>query len=351
MKGDHGPRGCAVALLIAPLLTFTPGVSWGDSSGVPTTRLSYTIDSGIEGCPDEAAMRGAVATHLGYDPFRDDGSWLVRAHIQRTKAELSARIEITDEMGAPFGGRTLRAPKGECADLVESMALATSLALDPVTNPRAPAAKPPAAPAPPIVPVAPAPPPVAVALVPTAPVAPTSVSEPPRRFAPYVVAATHGSIGGTPALALGFSVGVGAERGWGSLGLEARFDLSSDATSNVVGIEARRFGVLAVGCVSTRRVEHMLLSGCAVGGGGPTWSQGVDVTHDNPRVDAHIEVGARAHAAWLVSDLITIGLRAELLVALTRTELSVEVGDARELVWSSLPVTFTVGPDISARFR
>jgi hypothetical protein len=331
------PRGLACVFGLALFAAETAGVA----APVPTTRLAYVVDGDTAGCPDEGVLRALVATHLGYDPFRDDGSWLVKAHVQTAGSGLAGRLEVEDETGASFGGRELHAPRGACRDLVESMALATSLAIDPVTAPRIarPLSVPLAPPSPPAL-VIEVGPPV------TPPPSPPPSSSP---LVPFAVVAAHGSLGGTPGPALGFTVGGGAETRNVSLGLEGRVDLPTDAsTAGVGGVEATRLSFLAVLCLHTH--SRLALYGCAIADAGPMWSRGTGVTQETSLVTAHASIGLRLRAAWNVSSFVAVGVRAELLAALTRSELSVDNAGKQVVVWASAPCIVTLGPDLTVRF-
>jgi len=350
MMGGHaqisrGLLAVRLSMLLAALVATVPARA--DSTSAPTTRLLFIVDERVAGCPTEETMRALVATHLGYDPFRRDALWLVRARIEPSGVEIVGRIELEDDRGAPAGGRKLHAPKGACQDLVDSMALATSLALDPVTAPRRPSP----------VPVSPpssnSPPPDPVAVTPSVPEPATPIAPPPPRpsspFTTYAVTATQVSLGGTPGTALGFTLGGGVERRWLAIGLEARIDLPSEADSQNGGVEATQLDIAAVACAQTG--SRVAVAGCLVAGGGPMWSHGVGVTEEGSALTAHAGVGARVRLALRLTDVLAIGLRAELLAALVHSELSVAVAGANQGVWGSSPVVTTLGPDLSVHFR
>jgi hypothetical protein len=75
-----------------------------------------------------------VAARLGYDPFFPSAEKTIVARIIRTKDELRATVELVDEHGLMRGVRELKASTGQCGELVATMALAISIAIDP-TNP------------------------------------------------------------------------------------------------------------------------------------------------------------------------------------------------------------------------
>lgn len=130
-------------------------------AAAPTARLSYEVRPGLEGCPDEAWVRGAVAARLGRDPFDASAVTAVRARIDRGEGPaLEAQVEVERADGTT-GRRRLDSPTGDCLELASAVELAITLAIEPLwlTKKPAPPPEPPKpAPAPPPV-VTPKPPP------------------------------------------------------------------------------------------------------------------------------------------------------------------------------------------------
>jgi hypothetical protein len=124
--GAHAARevavGLAISLWSAPVLAF------------PTSRLAYARGAGAEACPEEPRVRQAVAARLGYDPFFASAEKTIVARIIRTRDELKATVELVDDRGLVRGVREIKAKAGQCEELVATMALAISIAIDP-TNP------------------------------------------------------------------------------------------------------------------------------------------------------------------------------------------------------------------------
>src|SRR6185503_7935336 len=87
-----------------------------------------------EACPAEPTVRQAVAARLGYDPFFAAADKTIVARIIRNREELRATVELVDDRGMVRGVREFKAPADQCDELVETMALAISIAIDP-TNP------------------------------------------------------------------------------------------------------------------------------------------------------------------------------------------------------------------------
>ena len=115
-------------------------------------RFSYERGSGTSSCPDEAAVRGAVAERLGYDPFAGDAPESVVVKLKRTDRGLRAEVEIRDRSGHATGARSLdsASARNDCTELASALALAVALAIDPLLIARPPPE--PACPPPPRVP-------------------------------------------------------------------------------------------------------------------------------------------------------------------------------------------------------
>lgn len=94
-----------------------------------TARLDYAADPA---CPDEAALRSAVAQRLGTDPFRDDARATVRARIARTERGFSADVAFDDPAGR-HGERRLASEGDDCRELATTVALTVAIMVDPRT--------------------------------------------------------------------------------------------------------------------------------------------------------------------------------------------------------------------------
>src|SRR5688572_9243085 len=124
--GAHPTRAFVIALAVS---------SWcAPAFGFPTSRLTYARGTGAEGCPEEPTVRQAVAARLGYDPFFAAADKTIVARILRHREELRATVELVDDGGMVRGVREFKTRAGQCDELVATMALAISIAIDP-TNP------------------------------------------------------------------------------------------------------------------------------------------------------------------------------------------------------------------------
>ena len=96
-----------------------------------SARLIYDRPPSVASCPDAAAVRGAVAGQLGYDPFNGQAGRLLFATIRLTTPGLTALVELRGPGGEVQGSRQLTTPTRDCRELSLSVVLAISLALDP----------------------------------------------------------------------------------------------------------------------------------------------------------------------------------------------------------------------------
>jgi hypothetical protein len=207
--------GRSIAMWAALLASAIPTTA----NARPSARLVYSRAAGAESCPDERALRAAVAERVGYDPFF---AWVKQAVVASMapdgKRGFVARIRLVDEQGTEAGTRDLHAD-GACADLLDTAALAIAIAIDPQSlTPRPVAEKP----APPQPPPPPPPPPDAGAEEEEAPEPTPAPAGSPVMF--DAIAGVVASAGVAPAPAVGAR--LGAEARWRdvSIGLEGRID-------------------------------------------------------------------------------------------------------------------------------
>lgn len=117
-------------------------------------RLAYAHEPSVAGCPTDRELRDAVAARLGYDPFasaKDDEPMQIIVQVRRRGAAVAGTLEI---MGPRPGKKELDSPRGDCRELVDALAVAIALAIDPASSTRPP--PPPPAPPPPPEPKPPA---------------------------------------------------------------------------------------------------------------------------------------------------------------------------------------------------
>jgi hypothetical protein len=260
----------------------------------PTSRLVYVRGAGAESCPDEAEMRRAVATRLGYDPFRSLAQTTLTAEIHREKGVFRGRVKLVDDAGVERGARDLESRADDCSDLTTAMALSMSIAIDPLSVLRPPpkveepsaAAEPPSSP-PASSPPSSLPPPSAPPAVdrPTSSAPSPDVAD-PARFA--LAAGGHVAFGIAPAPALGFRVsGEIATRRF-AVGLEGRLDLPASSESS----EGGRSRTSLAGAALVPCVRVPLAWACGVLLASRVDAEAISVTA--PRSDAFLFFGAGA---------------------------------------------------------
>jgi len=222
-----------VALGSAAVMALALAGGAREASASPSSRLVFARGRGAEGCPDERALRAAVAARVGYDPFFPHADRTVLARLDAGQGtgetRVRARMEIVDDRGAILGEKTFTST--DCDELVRTLALAISLAID--VDGRA---SPPAAPAAATEPQreAASPPPAThveatthagpVTSPPAAAERPASDVNEGTRSGGELWFTGRSSIGIGPGPSPGLAAGAALRRGSWSLGVEGRFD-------------------------------------------------------------------------------------------------------------------------------
>jgi hypothetical protein len=344
----------------------------------PSSRLVYARGEGVESCPAEDAARRAVVSRLGYDPFSTAAEQAIVAEISRDRDELRGRVELVDERGWVQGTREFRAPPSQCEDLVATMALAISIAIDPESEspPRTPKAIPSSSLAPPVAappvaappvaapPVAAPPeaaPPVAAPPVAAPPVAappeqPMAESGPPtsidgleraRSFSPSPLdfrlgLSLIGSFGTAPGAALGMTASVEVRSHDLSFAIEARGDWQ--ASDNISGGGAVGASLRVGSVVPCFHARFWFVCGVGVIGSVQAASEGLPSKHADDAL--YVAAGARGGAELPLWGSLFLRPQVDVLANLARVELRVD--DVR--VWQAAPVSAVVGAGIVASF-
>lgn len=287
----------------------------------PSARLVYVREKGAEECPDEAAVRAAVSTRLGYDPFSPDAQATLFAEVTREASTYHARIKLVDDANVVRGARELDHTGPRCADLVDAMALTISIAIDPRSL-TGPAPEPEPAPALPTAP-APAPVPGPAAPPPAAAAAPAPVPVPLELVASLSPTVSFGS---APAPAVGLVGGVGvAHRPFG-VWLEARGDLpaSRDVTLGTVSTS------FVAGTIAPCLLRGVFF-GCGVVTAGRLVAEARGIRA--PRTDhaLHALAGARLGVAEPLTNTLDLRVNVDVFYTLTPQLLRIDARDAYEL--------------------
>lgn len=111
-----------------PTTTSAPTASPGSRRYV---RLLHERTPEASRCPDEHALKAAVAERLGYDPFVSEAARTLRASFSADAGALVARVQIVEPSGQTSGIREIRSRERSCAEIGAAAALAISIAVDP----------------------------------------------------------------------------------------------------------------------------------------------------------------------------------------------------------------------------
>lgn len=300
-------------------------------------RLVYTRAPNTMACPDEAGLRSAVSTRLGYDPFEGAAATTAVVDVSVTKStKLESSVRFRDEHGRLHGKKEISSAADDCAELAAAMALTISILLDPdaiLGQPPAGAAAPPALHAgpheSPFTPEAPPPPP-----------APAAPSVDPWRV--RLGADAIGSVGAAPAPALGLGAFAGLGRGALSLDFEVRADLPASITrDDGTGVRSS----LVLGTVAPCGHLHVLAL-CVLGSAGALHGEGLNVGTPERDVTFYAAAGARAAVELTLSRTVFARMRADALAPLTRTTLKNRGSE----YWSSPPVTGALALGLGVTF-
>jgi hypothetical protein len=279
------------------------------ASASPTSKLTYVRGPGAEQCAEEGELRRYVAQRLGYDPFFAWADRTVVAQIDAVATGFRGQVRIIDAKGALLGERTLDAPAKDCGELVKSLALAISIAIDDLDAVEGPSASSPSRPRPTPEPAAVDVPSVATER-PDAPSAPDRPERAPTKEAHdgsgiggFATVGALGGVGSAPSASLGAVVGGGVVGSWWSMALEGRAEApASGAMSGGGRISTSRLAATLVPCA--RLGARLALSLCAVGSLGMlrASAEGVSAPRDDSALASSL--GGRAGldhplAEWL----------------------------------------------------
>jgi hypothetical protein len=314
-----------------------------------SARLVYTRTAGAEECPDQDALRSAVAARLGYDPFVREARETVVARIGRDGEVWRAQVALVDDKGMERGARRLETASPDCADLITAMALTISIAVDPLSVIRPPPAV--AAPerqAPAPEPIAPPPEPTAPAPAPVAPVLETPVASTPAaqsaatEIEPFVGLGLRGSLNIGAGPAFGGLASVGVRWRSFSLALEAGADAPSSAPSSQGG-RVETFAGLGsiVPCAHYRR-----LFACAVGTLGSITARGAEISAPRTGSALYGGAGARIGASIPLGGRLDLVGFAGVLASLAR--FTVTINGVQ--VFRAAPIAGDLGAAVRLRF-
>ncbi len=309
------------------------------ASATPSARLVYSRGAGAETCPDEVALRRAVALRIGYDPFFPWAEKTIVASVLRLDRGFSVKVHLVDSGGGEHGAREIRTD-GRCDDLLDAAALAIAIAIDPLLL--APPA-PPESPAPVVAPVPDAASPAARIGTPPPLQLPSPEPGPAMTFS--VSAGAIASLGVAPALAAGLSIGASTRWRLVSLGLEARVDAPASRTFYTPGGPASVSSWLATAAV-VPCVHSSALMLCALGQLGSTRVSALDVVGPTAGSARWTATGGRAGVTVPVGRNAALRLGADVLVNLDRARVSIGATQ----VWHAPLICASYGLDVTVPF-
>jgi hypothetical protein len=293
-------------------------------------RLAYTRGAGAGACPDEAALREAIAQKVGRDPF-DGEDALVDVHIEKRADALAADVEVS-EGGIVRGRRALSSTSSSCDELVSALVVTISIALDPArfgVPPRRTAPPPTASPA-------------------DRPFFEDALSAPPaaseeKKGPTWDVGAGAGvALGVAPTTAGALFLSFGAHWERVSLDVEGRAHLPASEPALGGSVSASSSLAAIVPCF---RVGPLAL--CAVGAVGVVRGEGKGVAV--PSTDSSFAAAAGARFAAELLLLPTLGLRAGIdgMATIHGTRLTLDGKEA----WSTPPLWVSSWGGAAVHFR
>jgi hypothetical protein len=305
-------------------------------------RLEYERSQGAEACPGALDIREAVAERVGFDPFDDNSSRVLRCRIQADAQGLHAEITTQAADGGVAGVRHLTSADRTCHDLAPALLFVLSLAArtpeetpdksasagadDPDAPHGAPTASRPS-----------------VAIAPTvARAAVEPVVAVKRPLAVQVSAAVFATEASLPGPSAGAAVAVGVGRDQLSVLLEVAGEVPRSLA--LAGGQATVWR--ATGALLPCR-SHRLLLGCAMVGVGLLHGAGVAIPEARSATGPWIGVGGRLGARFPLASALSLEARADVVIPVLRTRLL--VGQAA--VWTTPAVSGALGVAITRTFR
>lgn len=314
----------------AAALAFACAVWCASARGESTARLDYRRDAGAEDCPDEAGLRRAVTERLGRDPFDDTSESRFTVSITGSPGALVGRITREGDAGQAEGVRELSG-RGSCSELVDALALALSLAI----NPELALGGPPAAPPPVERPTPPEPAPRADA----APRAATTAAPRDTRFHFALGPVVYGVAGASPEPTFGFGGVLRVRRTDLSLSLEGRYDLTAKKELATAGqLETQLAAGLLVPCVHFSQIN---IQTCAVGAVGRLRAAAPSVPVATPASGVYAAAGLRLAVEMTDLPYARLAVRLDVLASLVPVEVTRNHG--ADPLWELPPVSASLG--------
>ncbi|WP_394825272.1 hypothetical protein [Pendulispora albinea] len=281
----------------------------------PTARLVYIRSAGAADCPDEDALRNAVAARLGYEPFRHMAPVTIVAQITRAQGLYKGDVKLLDDAGVERGRRAIAERTNRCEDVITAMALTVSIVIDPLSLTR-----PKPAPEGPVEVIAPEPPP-------PPPPEPEPAKPPPPRDPPpddtkrskvaphaFLGGGVVGALGVAPSASLGIAGFIGMRTSALSFALEARNDLPASTAIEGGGRVSSHVTVgSVVGCAYLGPVF-----GCPFASVGRIEASSFEIAQPRSDTSMYSAVGARTGLELAMTRQMGLLASFEMALPLTR---------------------------------
>jgi hypothetical protein len=317
------------------------------AAATPSARLVYARAEEAATCPDETALRKAVAARFGYDPFFGWARQTVVVQISRDGGRYRARVQLLDDQGLSHGTREIASDEDNCSELFDAAALAISIALDASAHTPAPPASaqdlvvqapaPVAAPAAPE--SAPAPPDSAPSEV--APVVRTTAPGPLRLGAEALAFAGIG-----PHLVPGIAVVADFRAHALSVGLELHADVAIPS-SVALPVSEPHSGEVESALVAATLAPCVHFGPafvCVLAEVGRLQAWGWGVSHGVSDAAVFVAAGGRAGVEWPLSERFFFRLHGDAIADLTPPVFWLDHQEA----WTAPPVAGTLGAGVVA---
>ncbi len=322
------------AWALACLLVAWPRRATADEHAYAVLR--YELDDPGRQCGDEAAFRARVTSRLGYDPFRDEADLELRVRVVVRPRAVRATIDSA-RRGRPSGTRSI--DDVQCDALVETVASAVALVLDPVGA--APHSEVAALPLPPL--PLPPPPSAPKPLVSSGRDAPPTPA-PATQLAPLAYLDGTASFGRAPVVLLGVRFGAGVSSRSFSAAAEAHAETSSHA-AGVTATDRLSVSAFSGSLVPCGTIRPLQLCGVLTLGTRQTTAPDVEVP--TTRGALFSALGIRAGIELPLTAAVALRLNGDVRAALLRTTYTVD----RSPVFTPAPVDVGVGIGVLGRFQ
>jgi hypothetical protein len=276
------------------------------ASAHPVLALEYSAPAG---CPDAASFQARLSARLGYEPSGAKATHTSRVTVS---SGLTAKLELAERGAAAAGVREFEAGPEDCEALINSVALALAIALDPhvLAGPRRPASPAQSSDAP----------------RPAEAAAPVPAPDAPPALGFEVTLSARASVGHLPAVAFGPGLEARLRRGAFSLALEAEADFARPMAAQGGRVES----ALVRG--GTQLCGHLGFAGlCLRGTAGAMSVAGVGFVDAQRGWLAVATLGPQVMATWHPLTQLVLSVTVGADIALLRNSIGVGTTD----VWSS----------------